>query len=236
MFKVGDKVRILEGAELIGEDHKIGDTLVVEYVYTDGSHGVDAALSKGEDRFFYTNEELELVKEMKFKVGDKVVKSANVTDSADDHGAGWTTAYKQFLRGDVCEVVEKVDKSCDYIIKAPNGNTFGVYEENLKLYDSFEDFVLNHKNNLKVNANSDVVHKPSHYQLLPEYEVKDVLKAVLDKIEQSDFDMSLYQAGWYQQAMQYFLRFYAKGGLEDLEKGVKTMQFVIEDMEKGENK
>ena len=73
----------------------------------------------------------------------------------------------------------------------------------------------------------DMVNKPNHYQILPDYEVKDVLKAVLDKIEDSDFDMSLYEAGWYQQSMQYFLRFHGKNGLEDLEKGVQTMQFVI---------
>lgn len=86
------------------------------------------------------------------------------------------------------------------------------------------------------NANSrilsekvgDVVSKPNHYQLLPEYEVKDVNKALLDKIQLSDFDLSLYEAGWYQQSMQYFMRFYAKNGLEDLEKGVQTMQFVID--------
>lgn len=76
----------------------------------------------------------------------------------------------------------------------------------------------------------DMVKKPNHYQLLPEYEVKDVNKALLDKIESSDFDMSLYEAGWYQQAMQYFMRFYAKNGLEDLEKGVETMQFVIDSL------
>lgn len=82
----------------------------------------------------------------------------------------------------------------------------------------------------------DMVKRPNHYRLLPEYEVKDVNKALLDKIQESDFDMSLYEAGWYQQAMQYFLRFYGKGGLQDLEKGVETMQFVIDSLKerKGE--
>lgn len=76
----------------------------------------------------------------------------------------------------------------------------------------------------------DMVKKPNHYQLLPEYEVKDVNKALLDKIQASDFDMSLYEAGWYQQAMQYFMRFYAKNGLEDLEKGIETMQFAVDSL------
>ena len=76
---------------------------------------------------------------MKFKVGDKVIKSANVTNSADDHEGGWYPAYKQFLNGAVCEVVEKVDDDYqDYIIKAPNGETFGEYEQCLKLYQEEE--------------------------------------------------------------------------------------------------
>lgn len=79
-------------------------------------------------------------------------------------------------------------------------------------------------------VSSDMVAKPSHYQLLPEYEVKDVMKALLDKIEASDFDMSYYEAGWYQQSMQYFLRFHGKNGLEDLEKGLQTMQFVVDSL------
>lgn len=80
------------------------------------------------------------------------------------------------------------------------------------------------------SVEQDMVKNPNHYQLLPEHglEVKDVLKAVLNKIEQSDFDMNLYEAGWYQQSMQYFLRFCDKNGVQDLEKGVQTMGFVLE--------
>lgn len=77
---------------------------------------------------------------------------------------------------------------------------------------------------------NDVVKKPTHYQLFPEHnlEVKDINKRLLDRIEESDFDMTLYEAGWYQQAMQYFQRFYAKNGIEDIEKGIQTMQFVLD--------
>lgn len=77
----------------------------------------------------------------------------------------------------------------------------------------------------------DVVTKPSHYQVLPEYQVKDINKALLDSVEESGFDMSLDEAGWYQQGMQYFMRFYAKNGIEDLKKGVEAMQIVINSME-----
>jgi len=79
---------------------------------------------------------------------------------------------------------------------------------------------------------SDMVKNPNHYQLFPEYdlEVKDINKRLLDKIEDSEFDMTFYEAGWYQQAMQYFQRFYSKNGIEDIEKGIQTMQFVLESM------
>lgn len=80
----------------------------------------------------------------------------------------------------------------------------------------------------------DVVKSPKHYQLFPEYslEIKDVNKRILDNIQSSEFDMTFYEAGWYQQSMQYFERFYEKNGLEDLEKGIQTMQFVVDSMKK----
>ena len=74
---------------------------------------------------------------------------------------------------------------------------------------------------------NDLVKRPNHYQLLPEYEVKEVIKALLDKIDESDFEMSSYQTGWLQQALQYQLRFYAKNGWEDLEKAYETLGFVL---------
>eukprot|EP00918_Siedleckia_nematoides_P052531 GHVU01114749.1.p1 GENE.GHVU01114749.1~~GHVU01114749.1.p1 ORF type:complete len:184 (+),score=19.02 GHVU01114749.1:40-591(+) len=95
--------------------------------------------------------------------------------------------------------------------------------------------LLNNYDKRKENEETNSVTKPNHYQLLPEYEVKDVNKALLDKIEESEFDLSLYEAGWYQQSMQYFMRFYAKNGLEDLEKGVQTMQFVIDSIKAKKN-
>ena len=71
------------------------------------------------------------------------------------------------------------------------------------------------------------VKKPSHYQLLPDYEVKDVIKALLDKVDESDFEISSNDCGWLQQALQYQFRFYAKGGWEDLEKAYEALGFVL---------
>lgn len=78
----------------------------------------------------------------------------------------------------------------------------------------------------------DMVNKPKHYQLFPEYklEIKDINKRILDNMEEAGFNITLYEAGWYQQAMQYFERCYLKNGLEDLEKGIVTMQFVVDSM------
>jgi hypothetical protein len=77
----------------------------------------------------------------------------------------------------------------------------------------------------------DLISSPSHYSSpIPEYEVKDILKAFLDDMENED--ISLFEAGWWQQSMQYFLRFYKKNGIEDLKKGIQSMQLVVESMEK----
>ena len=79
------------------------------------------------------------------------------------------------------------------------------------------------------------IDKPDYYQLLPEYQVSDINKALLDKIEQSDFDMTLNEAGWFQQAMQYLMRFYGKNGIDDLEKGVYALNTVIQSLKEREN-
>lgn len=80
---------------------------------------------------------------------------------------------------------------------------------------------------------SDMIKKPKHYQLFPEYnlEIKDINKRILDNMQECGYDITLYEAGWWQQSMQYFERFYLKNGLEDLKKGIQTMQFVIHSME-----
>lgn len=85
---------------------------------------------------------------------------------------------------------------------------------------------------LNSEDSNDVVSKPSHYQLFPEYniQVKDINRRLLDNIEESGFSITLDEAGWYQQAMQYFQRFYAKNGVEDIEKGIEAMQIVLNSM------
>ena len=89
------------------------------------------------------------------------------------------------------------------------------------------------KEDTEETQKTDMVVSPKHYQLFPEFnlEIKDINKRILDNMEESSFDITLYEAGWYQQSMQYFERFYLKNGIEDLKKGIQTMQFVIDSME-----
>lgn len=75
----------------------------------------------------------------------------------------------------------------------------------------------------------DLVKKPNHYMLFPEHslEVKHITKRVLDRIDVSDMDLSLNQAGWLQQALQYLLRCYAKGGKQDIEKAKEALEILL---------
>ena len=80
-----------------------------------------------------------------------------------------------------------------------------------------------------IDIMTDIINKPSHYQLLEGVEVMDITKAVLDKIEKSDMQMSLNAAGWLQQTLQYLLRCYDKGKWQDLEKAKRTLEYVLKE-------
>ena len=104
---------------------------------------------------------------------------------------------------------------------------------NVKEVDlEYLNYLLN-KEDIEETQKTDMIVSPKHYQLFPEFnlEIKDINKRILDNMEESSFDITLYEAGWYQQSMQYFERFYLKNGIEDLKKGIQTMQFVIDSME-----
>jgi len=77
----------------------------------------------------------------------------------------------------------------------------------------------------------DIVKNPSHYDLLPGHQVKDITKIVLDRIQESDMNIPLSSAGWLQQSLQYLLRCYEKGGIEDLKKAHETLGFALKDIE-----
>ena len=77
----------------------------------------------------------------------------------------------------------------------------------------------------------DNVNKPSHYQLLPGVEVKDVRKAILDKLPEG-VDYS--QLDDWSRAWEYLTRMWGKNGLEDAKKAQVYLTWLIEKMEKGE--
>lgn len=77
----------------------------------------------------------------------------------------------------------------------------------------------------------DAVKSPKHYAVIGEYQVKDINKAILDSMLEEGFDITLDEAGWWQQAMQYLMRGHKKGGIEDYKKAIQAMQFVVESME-----
>lgn len=108
-----------------------------------------------------------------------------------------------------------------------SSNTHDLKEVDLEYLKS-----LLNKEDTEETQKPDMIVSPKHYQLFPEFnlEIKDINKRILDNMEESGFNITLYEAGWYQQAMQYFERCYLKNGLEDLEKGIVTMQFVVDSM------
>lgn len=146
------------------------------------------------------------VQEVLFKLGCKWVGGETNVKSTD---AYWLFADDGYISG------------CGY-------NNSNSKEVDLEYLES-----LLNKEDTEETQKADMVVSPKHYQLFPEFnlEIKDINKRILDNMEDSGFDITLYEAGWYQQSMQYFERFYLKNGIEDLKKGIQTMQFVIDSME-----
>lgn len=69
-------------------------------------------------------------------------------------------------------------------------------------------------------AKDDMVHKPKHYMLRENLEVRDVLAALVSKMRINYDDLpsnSLFESD-YVQMMQYLMRFMDKNGVEDLRK------------------
>lgn len=107
----------------------------------------------------------------------------------------------------------------------------GNYEEGMMLYEGMSNFVDPSCEVDTSNLKYDTVHQPKHYQFIEGYQVKDITKIVLDRIQESDMNIPLNSAGWLQQSLQYLLRCYEKGGVEDLKKAHETLGFALKDIE-----
>jgi len=74
----------------------------------------------------------------------------------------------------------------------------------------------------------DVVNAPKHYQLTDNFEVKDLMKLLLDRIENSDkMQMSHFQASCFKECVQYLLRCPLKNTWEDIYKAQFYLNEVI---------
>jgi len=98
-------------------------------------------------------------------------------------------------------------------------------EEQIKQYISAIDN--------KYNAEDAV--NPKHYDLFPEHgiQVRELMQVLCDKLDKEDY--SSFLVSDYVQAMQYFLRWFEKNGVEDIEKGVWYMNKIIEQLKNKEN-
>lgn len=70
-----------------------------------------------------------------------------------------------------------------------------------------------------------MVNSPKHYQIFPEYEVRDLCEVMADRMEGK---YTAFFISDYVQFLQYVLRFDKKNGQEDLEKAQYYLNKMIE--------
>lgn len=77
---------------------------------------------------------------------------------------------------------------------------------------------------------NDMVNKPSHYQLVNGLEVKDIRKAIFDKIPMGK--LSYHQVDCYSRAWEYLTRacFKHESPLEDLQKAQTYLTWLIDNL------
>lgn len=75
---------------------------------------------------------------------------------------------------------------------------------------------------------------PKHYDLFPEHgiQVRELMQVLCDKLDRQGF--SGFLCSDYVQAMQYFLRWFEKNGVEDIEKGIFYMNKIIQQVQEME--
>ena len=84
---------------------------------------------------------------------------------------------------------------------------------------------------------SDNVNRPSHYVYGP-YECKEIEKAISDKLTQNPLETGAkflptpYQSRLYFAAFEYLWRAPFKNGVEDLEKCVRDLRELIDDLDR----
>lgn len=154
-----------------------------------------------------------------FEIGDKVrLIGGHVVGIEDEHNKGYT-----FKIGDIFEVVNRVSDGC-WIEKG-----FVEIGWNEYFFELVDIMKKETKQEQVHPPKHDVVNNPKHYQLVDGFEVKDLMKLLLNRIEESDVGFTHFQSSCYKEAMQYFLRFMLKNGQEDIQKGVYYMNEVLKE-------
>ena len=74
----------------------------------------------------------------------------------------------------------------------------------------------------------DMVNKPPHYQIMPGVEVIDVREALLSKLPAA---VTKVQASHWDKSLEYLIRCWHKGGVEDLKKARFYLDRLIGGME-----
>jgi len=131
-YKVGDKVKILDNAELYGNE-KHGDIVEIQCVWNDG-RGITTT-----DKYYYINCEIELVEETKpnIKVGDKViVLSDNTTENVYNF-----KKRQEFIGKTSMITVIAIDVDEDILYILDNGLHY--WENELKLVEDEYKFKFN---------------------------------------------------------------------------------------------
>tara|TARA_Y100000296_G_scaffold75117_1_gene94420 strand:- start:206 stop:745 length:540 start_codon:yes stop_codon:yes gene_type:complete len=152
---------------------------------------------------------------------------ANGVESMEVVGTsnGMNNAYSWYLF-DGWGVIEGMTRTGDVA-------DWGVYDAiEYTIEQVRERFPLPADNQESEESSKDcLVKHPNHYMLFPEHnvEVKHIVKRLLDNIDSSDMQITSNQAGWLQQAVQYLLRCYAKGGIQDIKKAREALSIMLED-------
>lgn len=149
------------------------------------------------------------------KVGDKFV----------------VTVEDMFSKGSVVELVWDDTSDCP-AFKAISGSQ--LYWSNRswdeEVFEGFENLAPYIENqDTSPEKQEDIVKKPNHYMFFEEtgIEVKHINEELLNKIEASDMEMTLCEAGWLQQALQYLLRCSNKNQWQDIEKAVEALEIML---------
>ena len=127
--------------------------------------------------------------------------------------------------------VDRVEGWGDYWdVYSVDGGFLAVYGNGLARSGDCEWHITQVKIADENKPEKDMVNSPSHYQLVNGLEVKDIRKAIFDKIPMGK--LSYHQADCYSRAWEYLTRccFKHESPLEDLQKAQTYLTWLIEDL------